>query len=211
MFPVAWGRFEASSPNVHFFIWQTPGGHRWSFILKVMVFSCCSQWECIDSPPAHNSNLIGRCCDDVIAAAPGDWSSGSLFIACGRAEGSVHVQTVSCLNLFYASITWRSAGDRAFLRSSTLFITSRRRTLVWTLTCSSAGFLCITMSFVINWFHALWRPATFDSKWFHTVSCSVSGRPCFRLSSTEMKRDQSEQRHRLWSSKLLRNVLLLVF
>lgn len=102
MFPVAWGRweFEASSPNVHFFIWQTPCKNRWSWVSFGFygVFVLCSHWECIDSSPAHNSNLIGHCCDDVTAAATGDWPFMLLAFCFSFVAVHATVKQTSCRN-----------------------------------------------------------------------------------------------------------------
>lgn len=86
------------------------------------VFVLCSHSECIDWSPAHSTNLIGHRCDDVTAAATGDWSFGLLAFS---------------VFLLFQCMLWtvKQAGCRNRLNIET---TKRSYSL-----CVSKPFLCI--------------------------------------------------------------------
>ena len=141
-------------------------------VFGVLFFVLCSHWECIDLSPAQNTNLIGCCCDDVTAAATGEWSSGlpafSVLLQCmhlwnrravetgwvDEANQTVHIYSVCILvskNLFYAFdhvMVLQSTRVSTGVEPADLFIEFKWFWFadIWTLMCSSStGFLCITV------------------------------------------------------------------
>lgn len=151
MFPVACGRgsFEAISPNVHFFHLTNI---RWSWDV-----SCCGPSECItDHLPTTPPDWpllwwCNRCCSRRLV----QWGYLRLFFLfysacnCAALKRNKKVFPVWCTDVQLTAV---------FLLDLYLFIylsiQSAGVSDIWTVFILHR-FLCITMSFVINWYHAL--------------------------------------------------------
>lgn len=167
-----------------FFIWQTPCENRWSWVFWGFIFRALQPlrmyWfiACPEHKPDWPLLWWCNCCcyrwlviwaiscfTFVTVHAPLKQTSCRNRLNRRSNQTVVHIYSVCILlskNLFYAfdhMMVLQSTSVSTGVEPPDLFIKFKWFSFadIWTLMrSSSTGFLCITMSFVINWFHAHW-------------------------------------------------------